>query len=63
MPNESTTTVAPRAVRIDWGNDQALFYWSMKWKVRSEDIREAATLAGPNVDKIEAWLRRKGWLR
>lgn len=35
----------------------------MKWKVRSEDIKEAAMLAGPNVKKIEDCLRRKGWLR
>ena len=63
MPNESTNAVARRPVRIDWGNDQELFYWAMKWKVRSEDIKEAAMLAGPGVQKIESWLRRKGWLR
>lgn len=63
MQNDSTTAVGQRAARIDWGNDQELFYWSIKWKVRSEDIREAAILAGPSVQKIEAWLRRKGWLR
>lgn len=63
MPNEPATAVAHKPVRIDWGNDQELFYWAMKWKVRSEDIKEAAVSAGPNIRKIEAFLRRKGWLR
>lgn len=63
MPNESATAIEQKPVRIDWGNDQELFYWAMKWKVRSEDIKEAALSAGPDIRKIEACLRRKGWLR
>jgi hypothetical protein len=63
MSKEFAATARRQAMRIDWGNDQELFYWAMKWQVRSEDIREAALSAGPNVKKIEACLRRKGWLR
>jgi len=64
MSNESTgRTEQPQSTRINWGNDQELFYWAMKWRVRSEDIREAAMSAGPSIKKIEACLRKKGWLR
>lgn len=63
MATEAATAVEHKPVRIDWAKDQELFYWAMKWKVRSEDIKEAALSAGPNIKKIEAFLRRKGWLR
>ena len=63
MATESATTAQHKPARIDWGKDQELFYWAMKWKVRSEDIKEAAMSAGPNIRHIEACLRRKGWLR
>jgi uncharacterized protein DUF3606 len=64
MPNELAKAVEQQqATRINWGNDQELFYWAMKWHVRSEDIKEAAISAGPNIKKIEACLRKKGWLR
>ena len=64
MSNESTgRTEQPQSTRINWGNDQELFYWAMKWRVRSEDIQEAALSVGSNVRKIEAFLRNKGWLR
>jgi hypothetical protein len=64
MPNELAKAVEQQqATRINWGNDQELFYWAMKWHVRTEDIKEAAMSAGSNVKKIEACLRRKGWLR
>jgi hypothetical protein len=63
MPSEIATTVQPQPTRLNWSNDQELFYWSMKWRVRSEDIREAAMCVGSNIKKIEACLRKKGWLR
>lgn len=64
MPNELAKAVEQRqATRINWGIDQELFYWAMKWHVRTEDIKEAAMSAGPNIRKIEACLRKKGWLR
>jgi hypothetical protein len=62
MSNESAGRTE-QSSRIDWGRDQELFYWAMKWPVRSEDIREAAMSAGPNIEKIEACLRKKGSLR
>ena len=61
MPNELAKTVEP--TRINWGSDQELFYWAMKWRVRSEDIKEAAMSAGTSIKKIEACLRKKGGLR
>jgi hypothetical protein len=64
MSNELAKAVEQQqATRINWGNDQELFYWAVKWHVRTEDIKEAAMSAGPNVKKIEACLRRNGWLR
>jgi hypothetical protein len=63
MQQEFVTEIGKRATRIDWANDRELFYWAMKWRVRSEDIQEAALSVGANVRKIEAFLRNKGWLR
>jgi hypothetical protein len=64
MSNELAKAVNKKqAARINWGSDQELFYWAMKWEVRSEDIRECALTAGPGVKNIEACLRQKGWLR
>jgi len=63
MPNELATAIGRQPTRIDWANDQELFYWAMKWKVRSQDIKEAAMSVGANVKSIEACLRKKGWLR
>ena len=64
MPNEFATAIGrQQPTRIDWANDQELFYWAMKWKVRSQDIKEAAMSVGANVKHIEACLRKKGWLR
>jgi len=48
--------------RINWAHDQELFYWALKWRVRSQDILDCAQEAGPTVKNIEACLRRKGWL-
>lgn len=48
--------------RLDWGRDQELFYSSIKWHVRSEDIEECARQVGPNIKKIEACLRDRGRL-
>jgi len=63
MQQEFVTGIGNRPTRIDWANDRELFYWAMKWRVRSEDIKEAALSVGSNVRKIEAFLRKKGWLR
>jgi len=63
MQREFVTEIGKRPTRIDWANDRELFYWAMKWRVRSEDIQEAALSVGSNVRKIEAFLRNKGWLR
>ena len=63
MPQQLATEIGRRPSRIDWANDQELFYWAMKWRVRSEDIKDAALSVGSNVRKIEAFLRNKGWLR
>ena len=63
MSNEFATAIGRQPTRIDWANDQELFYWAMKWKVRSQDIKEAALSVGANVKSIEACLRKKGWLR
>ena len=63
MQRELATEIGRRPSRIDWANDQELFYWAMKWRVRSEDIKDAALSVGSNVRKIEAFLRNKGWLR
>jgi hypothetical protein len=63
MPHEFATEIGRRPTRIDWANDQELFYWAMKWRVRSEDIKLAALAVGASVKQIEAFLRQKGWLR
>ena len=63
MQREFVTEIGKRPTRIDWANDRELFYWSMKWRVRSEDIKEVARSVGSNVRKIESFLRNKGWLR
>jgi hypothetical protein len=63
MSNEVATAIGRQPTRINWGNDRELFYWAMKWRVRSEDIKDAALSVGSNVRKIEAFLRNKGWLR
>jgi len=63
MQREFVTEIGKRPTRIDWANDRELFYWATKWRVRSEDIQEAALSVGSNVRKIEAFLRNKGWLR
>jgi len=63
MSNEVATAIGRQPTRINWGNDQELFYWAMKWRVRSQDIRDAAMSVGSNIKSIEACLRKKGWLR
>jgi Protein of unknown function (DUF3606) len=61
--NLQETAKPTAAPRVNWARDQELFYWALKWRVRSEDIMEAAQEVGPTVKNIEDCLRRKGWIR
>jgi hypothetical protein len=44
--------------RVNVDEDYEVRYWTRKWNVSEERLREAVAAAGVMADDVEAWLRR-----
>jgi hypothetical protein len=44
--------------RVNLDEDYEVRYWTQKWNVSEERLREAVAAAGVMADDVEAWLRR-----
>jgi hypothetical protein len=44
--------------RVNVDEDYEVRYWTQKWNVSEERLREAVAAAGVMADDVEAWLRR-----
>jgi hypothetical protein len=44
--------------RVNVDEDYEVRYWTQKWNVSEERLREAVATAGVMADDVEAWLRR-----
>ena len=53
MPNDPTRRGGDRK-RINAQRDDDLDYWSMKWGVSRDDIKQAISKVGPKTDDVAA---------
>jgi uncharacterized protein DUF3606 len=44
--------------RVNVDEDYEVRYWTEKWSVSEERLRQAVAAAGVMADDVEAWLRR-----
>jgi hypothetical protein len=44
--------------RVNVNEDYEVRYWTEKWNVTEERLRQAVAAAGVMADDVEAWLRR-----
>jgi hypothetical protein len=44
--------------RVNVNEDYEIRYWTEKWNVSEERLRQAVAAAGVMADDVEAWLRR-----
>jgi hypothetical protein len=44
--------------RVNVNEDYEVRYWTEKWQVSEERLRQAVAAAGVMADDVEAWLRR-----
>ena len=44
--------------RVNLDEDYEVRYWTEKWNVSEERLRQAVAAAGLMSDDVEAWLRR-----
>ncbi len=44
--------------RVNVQEDYEVRYWTEKWNVSEERLRQAVAAAGVMADDVEAWLRR-----
>mgnify|MGYP003945978391 FL=1 len=44
--------------RVNVNEDYEVRYWTEKWHVSEERLRQAVAAAGVMADDVEAWLRR-----
>jgi hypothetical protein len=44
--------------RVNVNEDYEVRYWTQKWNVSEERLRQAVAAAGVMANDVEAWLRR-----
>lgn len=46
-------------IRVNTNQPHEVTYWTYKWKITEEQLREAVRAAGPMVTDIERYLQQK----
>ena len=59
MPDNTQNAGPADAMRINIHQDHELYYWTNKWKVSADDVREAVEKVGVMVKDVEDYLRKK----
>jgi hypothetical protein len=48
--------------KINMGQTYEVQYWTKKWGISEKILKEAVTSVGVQVDDVEKWLRRNGYI-
>jgi hypothetical protein len=48
--------------KINMGQTYEVQYWTKKWGISEKILKEAVTSVGVQVEDVEKWLRRNGYI-